>query len=116
MHTKDKLTDNNSILQVTIRCSFETTDNQTQPFNMMTHYNCSIGNPFSGPGGIRLRVNIEPRDEIIGNENDISINFTVTSINSENQATIADNSNFVVTQLSFEAKAKITIDNGYIRK
>ena len=79
----------------------------------MTRYNCSIGNPFSGPGMIELRVNLEPSDLIIGNENNASIDFTVSSINPENTTTIEDNSNFATTQLEFEAKANITIDNGY---
>ena len=78
----------------------------------MTQYNCFIGNPFSGPGMIQLRVNLEPSDQIIGNENDVSINFTVSSINPENTTTIEDNSNFATVELQFEAKANVTIDNG----
>ena len=79
----------------------------------MTRHNCSIGNPFSTPlpRRIQLRVRIDPRN-IFGNEEDILINFTVSSLNPENTTTILDNSNFAVVELNFEARANITIDNG----
>ena len=77
----------------------------------MTRYNCSIGNPFSGPGGsIRLRVRFNPQSGIVGNENSIMINFTVSSLNPENNGTLNDN--FARVGVSFEARANITIDNG----
>ena len=78
----------------------------------VTRYSCSIGNPFSGPGRIQLRVELDPHNEIVGNEEDVFINFTVSSINPENSSTIVDNSNFAIVQLMFEARANITIDNG----
>ena len=79
----------------------------------MTRHNCSIGNPFSTPFPrmINLRVRLEPRN-IIGNEPNALINFTVSSLNPENTTTIVDNSNFAVVQLDFIARANITIDNG----
>ena len=77
-----------------------------------THHRCSIGNPFSGPGSLRLRVQLLPGNDIIGDENDVTINFNVDSINPENASTIMDDSNFDSAQLSFEARANITIDNG----
>ena len=94
-------------MKVSLRCSLESLENQ-----QFTRHNCSLGNPFSGPGRIRLRVNLDPRSGIIGNEDDIFINFTVSSINSENVSTIVDNSNFATIQLEVEARANITIDNG----
>ena len=96
---------------MTLGCSFESISGQNEPI-AMTQYNCFIGNPFSGPGMIQLRVNLEPSDQILGNENDVSINFTVSSINPENTTTIEDNSNFATVELQFEAKANVTIDNG----
>ena len=78
----------------------------------LTHHSCSIGNPFNGPGNLRLRVELDPANDITGNENAVFVNFTVTSINSEEAQTIEDNSNFAVVQLSFEARANITIDDG----
>ena len=78
----------------------------------MLRHTCSIGNPFSGPGMIRLRVQLSPRTTIVGNENSVSINFTVSSINPENPATIADNSNFDIAQMEIVARADISIDDG----
>ena len=77
-----------------------------------THHSCSIGNPFLGPGSLQLRVQLLPSNDIIGNENDIVINFNVGSINPENSSTILDGSNSDSVQLLFEARANITIDNG----
>ena len=96
---------------MTLRCLSEPFVDQNQPLDM-TRHNCSIGNPFPGTREIQLRVKLEPRNKIIGNEESISINFTVSSINPENSSTIVDNSNFAVAQLMFEARANITIDNG----
>ena len=76
------------------------------------HHRCSIGNPFQGPGSLQLRVQLLPSNDIIGNENDIIVNFTVSSINPENASAIMDDSNFDSAQLMFEARANITIDNG----
>ena len=73
-----------------------------------------MGRLFVGPGRIQLRVNLSPNPRIIGNEDTISINFTIGSLNPENINTIVDNSNFFVTQLRFEARANITIDEGYV--
>ena len=78
----------------------------------MTRHDCSIGNPFSGPGSIRLRVELNPLSGIVGDEADIPFNFSVSSINSENPANIADNSNFVTDTMPIEARADISIDDG----
>lgn len=78
----------------------------------MTQYNCSIGNPFPGPESIHLRVQLNPSNGILGNEKNLLMNFTVSSLNPENDSTIMDNSNFAVQELSFEARANISIDNG----
>ena len=77
-----------------------------------TRYDCSIGNPFSGPGNVHLRVVLSPLENIVGNERDISINFTVSSVNPEDQTTVADSSNYAIDSLSFEARADISIDDG----
>ena len=76
----------------------------------MTRYNCSIGNPFSTPF-LQLRARLEPQN-IVGNEPNALINFTVSSLNPENISTTVDNSNFAVVQLNFAARANITIDKG----
>lgn len=76
----------------------------------MIRYNCSIGNPFS-TRLIQLRVRIEPQN-IVGNEPNVQINFTVGSLNPENVSTILDGSNFAVVELNIAARANITIDNG----
>ena len=78
----------------------------------MIRHTCSIGNPFSGPGTIQLRVQLSPRTTIVGNEDRVSINFTVSSINPEDPATVADNSNFAIAQMEIEARADISIDDG----
>ena len=80
----------------------------------LERHSCSIGNPFSGPGSIRLRVQLNPRVGLVGSENDVSINFTVSSINPEMPANINDNSNFALTQMSVEARADVSIDDGYV--
>ncbi len=100
-------------MQVSLRCDepLPLTDDQNQPIDMVRH-TCSIGNPFSGPGTNRLRVQLSPRTTIIGNEAPVSINFTVTSINPEDPATVADNSNFVIAQMEIVARADISIDDG----
>ena len=93
--------------QVTLSCL-------TEPLaGDMTRHNCSIGNPFStpSPGIIQLRARLEPRN-IVGNEPNALINFTVDSLNPENMTTIEDKSNFEIVQLNFTARANITIDNG----
>lgn len=81
----------------------------------MTQYNCSLGNPFSAPypGSLELRVRLNPLN-IVGNEPNTLINFTVSSLNPENATTIVDNSNFAEVQINFVARANITIDNGYV--
>lgn len=96
---------------MTLRCSTESLSTNGQQ-RVLIRYNCSIGNPFSGPGSVNLRLNLKPRNDITGSEDDISIDFMVTSINPEDDATISDNSNFASVQLQFEAKANISIDNG----
>ena len=101
-------------MQVSLRCLSEPFGDQLLD---MTRHNCSIGNPFIGnpslePRRIQLRVELDPRNEIIGSEEDIFINFTVSSINPENSSTIVDNSNFDVVRLMFEARANISIDDG----
>ena len=55
---------------------------------------------------------MDPRNEIIGNEDDVLVNFTVSSINTENTTTIVDDSNFATIRLDIEARANITIDDG----
>ena len=87
------------------------TDSQNQQTDMLRH-SCSIGNPFSGPGSIRLRVQLSPRTTIVGNENSVSISFNVSSINPEDAATIADNSNFALAQMDVVARADISVDDG----
>ena len=101
------------LFQVSLRCNepLPLTDDQNQPLDIIRH-TCSIGNPFSGPGTIQLRVQLSPRTTIVGNEGQVSINFTVSSINPENQATIEDNSNFVIAEMQIEARADISIDDG----
>ena len=93
---------------MSLNCRSEPLDGQ----NQQTQYDCSIGNPFIGPGRIQLRVNLSPNPRIVGNENTVLINFTVGSLNPENINTIVDNSNFFVSQLKFEARANVTIDEG----
>ncbi len=80
-----------------------------------THHRCSIGNPFQGPGSLQLRVQLLPSNDVIGNENDVTVNFTVGSVNPENVSAIVDDSNFDDVQLMFEARANITIDNGWVK-
>ena len=87
------------------------TSGDNEPLDM-TRHNCSIGNPFSGPGSIQLRVELAPQNGIVGNEEDVSINFTVSSINPERLRHINDGSNSAITQMSVEARGSVTIDNG----
>ena len=89
----------------------ETFDEQSTLHGLQRH-TCSIGNPFTGPGGVRLRVQLRPTNRVVGNEEDVFVNFTVGSINLEDDRTIDDNSNFAVVQLTFDARANITIDDG----
>lgn len=84
------------------------TNEQNQPLDM-TRHDCSIGNPFSGQRSIQLRVELATRAQIIGNENDVSINFMVSGIN-ESSTTVADNSALAALQIG--ARADITIDDG----
>ena len=100
-------------LQVSLRCEPPEilTDEDNNPLDM-TRHNCSIGNPFSGPGSIQLRVELAPHNGIVGNENDVSINFTVSSINPERARNINDGSNFAVAQMAVEALGGVTIDSG----
>ena len=102
-----------SLSQVSLRCDepLPLTDDQNQPLDIIRHA-CSIGNPFSGPGTIQLRVQLSPRTTIVGNEGQVSINFTVSSINPENPATVADNSNFAIAEMQIEARADISVDDG----
>ena len=96
---------------INIECFQVTLSCLTEPFaGDMTRHNCSIGNPFSTPV-IQLRARLEPRN-IVGNEPNALINFTVDSLNPENMTTIEDKSNFEIVQLNFTARANITIDNG----
>ena len=59
-----------------------------------------------------MRVNLSPNPRVVGDENALPINFTVSSLNPENINTVLDTSNFFVSQLMFEARANITIDDG----
>ena len=94
-----------------LRCVSEPLVEENQLMEQTLH-SCSIGNPFQGPGSLQLRVQLLPSNDVIGNENDVTVNFTVGSVNPENVSAIADNSNFDSIQLMFEARANITIDNG----
>ena len=85
---------------------------ETNQLMDQTHYSCSIGNPFLGPGSLQLRVQLLPSNDIIGNENDIVVNFTVGSVNPENVSTVVDDSNSDSILLLFEARANITVDSG----
>ena len=98
---------------MSLRCDepLPLTNDQNEPTGMLRHA-CSIGNPFSGPGQIRLRVQLSPRNTIVGSEDSVSINFTVSSINPENPSTIVDNSNFAIAQVDIVARADISIDDG----
>ena len=98
------------LAQVTLRCLSERLNTGVR--NDLIRHNCSVGNPFSGPGMIQLRVNLNIRSGVLGNEGDVSINFSVSSLNSENRSTVIDHSNFAVQELSIEARANISIDNG----
>ena len=98
---------------MSLRCLSEPFVEQNRSMDQI-HHRCSVGNPFSGPGNLWLRVQLLPGNDIIGNENDVAINFNVDSINPENTNTIMDDSNFDSAQLTFEARANniITVDNG----
>ena len=85
---------------------------ETQSLFNLTEHTCYIGNPLSGGEGIQLRVQLSPMSTIFGNENDILINFTVGSINPEDQETVINGSNFAEVELTFDARANITVDNG----
>ena len=100
-------------MQVSLGCNQpETLFNENNEPLDMTRHDCSIGNPFSGPGSITLRVQFTPRSGIVGNENDLAITFTVSSLNPESPATIADGSNSAISTSSIGARADISIDDG----
>ena len=80
--------------------------------DQLIQYNCSIGNPLSRQSQIDIRVVLQPLRELIGNEGSFSINFTVSSVNQEDPATVEDGSNYATANLPVEARARITIDDG----
>ena len=95
------------MLQVALSCGAELLEDQ------QTRFNCSIGNPLSKRSLINVAVQLETLGELVGNEGGILINFTVSSLNPENPATIEDGSNDAMVNLIIEARADVTIDNGY---
>ena len=95
------------MLQVALSCGAESLEDQQNRFN------CSIGNPLSGLSLINVTVRLAILGELVGNEGGILINFTVSSLNQEIPFTIEDGSNDAVVNLTVEARADVTIDNGY---
>jgi hypothetical protein len=80
----------------------------------ITRVGCSIGNPLPGPGyTIQVATTLTPRLELIGNEGDISIGLSVTSVNPEESMNTADNER--TATLAVVAVADITLDpQGYV--
>ena len=95
-----------SVLQVGLSCGAELLENQRSRFN------CSIGNPLSKLSLISVTVRLEILRGLVGNEGGILINFTVSSINQEIPINIEDGSNDAMVNLTVEARADVTIDNG----
>ena len=95
------------LLQVALSCGAELLEDQ------QTRFNCSIGNPLSKLSLINVTVRLEILGELVGNEGSILINFTVSSLNRELPFNIEDGSNDAMVNLTVEARADVTIDNGY---
>lgn len=95
------------MLQVAISCGAELLEDQ------QTRFNCSIGNPLSKLSLTSVTVRLAILGELVGNEGGILINFTVSSFNQEFPITIEDGSNDAMVNLTVEARADVTVDNGY---
>ena len=95
------------MVQVALSCGAELLEDR------QTRFNCSIGNPLSKRSLINVTIRLEILGELVGNEGGILINFTVSSLNRENPATIEDGSNDAMVNLTVEARADVAIDNGY---
>ena len=66
---------------------------------------------------VTVTATVMPRNPLNGDENDLSISFTATSINPENAATVNDGSNDASTTLKIAAEADITLDStGYVHE
>ncbi len=76
-----------------------------------TRVTCSIGNPLAGPNeNLQVTTVVIPQ-QLVGNEMPLNINFSVSSVNPEDETTIADGSNSFMGQLLVAAQADITLDS-----
>lgn len=74
-----------------------------------TFVTCSIGNPLRGPGStLRVATTFNLQANLVGNEDDISIGFSVQSVNVE--APGNDVNNMAGGSVQFNAIADITLD------
>ena len=79
----------------------------------LTRHNCSIGNPLPGGLGLIVRVDLQPRPEIIGNEGSIALEFSVDSVNSDPVGDRGDN--MVLVTIEVDAQADVFLDEpGYV--
>ncbi len=76
-----------------------------------TRVTCSIGNPLAGPNeNLQVTTVVIPQ-QLVGNEMPLNINFSVSSVNPENEATIADGSNSFTGQLLVTSQADVILDS-----
>lgn len=75
----------------------------------ITRVTCFIGNPLAGPNvNLRVITDIIPL-QLVGNEMPININFSVASVNSENNADLDNNA--ISGQLVVISQADIMLDD-----
>lgn len=90
---------------MTLSCGAPTKDVSA----MTSSVACFIGNPFSGPGNqVVVVATVIPQRGLRGDEGDLKVSFSVSSLNPEDSITTNDNVASVI--LKTAAQADISID------
>ncbi len=87
--------------QLTLTCMPSTQDEETVQ-------TCAIGNPLNSNSGLTVNVVFTPRPELIGSESQVTVDYTVGSVNEEATGTEGDNTR--TQALPVNARANIFID------
>lgn len=81
----------------------------TEQDGTLTRVTCNIGNPLEDENTVKVTTTIVPMDSLVGNEDPVTVNFSLTSVNRENSGTLGNNN--ASLRFMVNAIADITLDS-----
>ncbi len=69
---------------------------------------CNIGNPLNSDAVLTINALFSPRPELIGNEGQVTVTYTVDSLNDEEAGNDGDNT--ATQEIVINARADISLD------